>query len=80
MQQGIEVGFTEEAIEYLADLGFDPQFGARPLKRVIQREVINELSRRILANEVKSTERIQVDRFDHKGIVFRNIALEVAPV
>ena len=55
MQQGIEVGFTEEAIEYLADLGFDPQFGARPLKRVIQREVINELSRRILANEVKST-------------------------
>ena len=37
MQQGIEVGFTEEAIEYLADLGFDPQFGARPLKRVIQR-------------------------------------------
>ncbi len=80
MQQGIEVGFTEEAIEYLADLGFDPQFGARPLKRVIQREVINELSRRILANEVKSIERIQVDRFDHKGIVFRNIALEVAPV
>ncbi len=75
-EKSIHLGFTEEAVEYIADLGFDPQFGARPLKRVIQREIVNELSKRILANTVRQDQRIEVDRFDQKGIIFRNTQLE----
>jgi ATP-dependent Clp protease ATP-binding subunit ClpB len=74
--KGMFMQFSDEAVAYLAEAGFDPQFGARPLKRVIQREIVNELSRRILAGALKPDQRIAVDRFDHNGIVFRNVQLE----
>jgi ATP-dependent Clp protease ATP-binding subunit ClpB len=51
MRQGITMDATSEAIAYLADKGYDPQFGARPVKRVIQRDVLNELSKKILSGK-----------------------------
>ncbi|MGM9706522.1 MAG: ATP-dependent chaperone ClpB [Prevotella sp.] len=60
-QQGIELNVTPKAIGQLADIGFDPEFGARPVKRAIQRHLLNELSRKILAGEVDSSKPIIVD-------------------
>jgi ATP-dependent Clp protease ATP-binding subunit ClpB len=71
--KGFAIQFSDEAVAYLAEAGFDPQFGARPLKRVIQREVVNELSKRLLAGSLNPAQGILVDRFDHNGIVFRNL-------
>ncbi len=71
-EQGIALDATDEAVAWLAEQGYDPQFGARPLKRLIQREVVNELSRRILAGNVQAGQRIVLDRFDGNGLVFRN--------
>ena len=67
----IEMDYTEEALEKIAELGYDPQFGARPVKRVIQRNVMNELSKQILAGNVKADSTIILDQFDGK-FVFRN--------
>jgi ATP-dependent Clp protease ATP-binding subunit ClpB len=67
----IHIEFTEEVIEALAEKGFDPQFGARPVKRVIQKEVLNALSKEILAGKITATSHILLDAFDDK-IVFRN--------
>ena len=60
-QQGIELNVTPKAIGQPADIGFDPEFGARPVKRAIQRHLLNELSRKILAGEVDSSKPIVVD-------------------
>jgi ATP-dependent Clp protease ATP-binding subunit ClpB len=60
-KSGVHMIATKEAVEYIAKIGFDPQFGARPIKRVIQREVINELSKMILADKIDKTETIVVD-------------------
>jgi ATP-dependent Clp protease ATP-binding subunit ClpB len=62
---------TEECVDWIAQLGYDPQFGARPLKRVIQRHVMNELSKEILAGKVSKDSDIVLDVFDGK-MVFRN--------
>jgi len=70
-QQGITMDATPEAIAYLSDKGYDPQFGARPVKRVIQREVLNELSKEILAGNIKTDSIILLDSFDGE-LVFRN--------
>lgn len=70
-QQGITLDATPEAIAYLSDKGFDPQFGARPVKRVIQREVLNELSKEILAGKISADSIVLIDAFDGK-LVFRN--------
>ncbi len=70
-EAGFEMEVTDDAIEWLGQLGYDPQFGARPLKRVIQKKVLNELSKKILMGEVKKEQKIIVDCFDHQ-IVFRN--------
>lgn len=70
-QQGITMDATEEAIQHLADLGFDPQYGARPVKRVIQREVLNSLSKKILKGEVTTESIILLDSFAGE-LVFRN--------
>ncbi|MDT0686768.1 ATP-dependent chaperone ClpB [Autumnicola psychrophila] len=70
-KQNIVLDATEDAISYLASRGFDPQFGARPVKRVVQREVLNKLSKEILAGKVNADSIILLDEFD--GIlVFRN--------
>ena len=70
-QQNITMDATPEAIDYLAEKGFDPQFGARPVKRVIQREVLNKLSKEILAGKITADSIILLDSFDGE-LVFRN--------
>ncbi|TXJ29760.1 MAG: ATP-dependent chaperone ClpB [Chitinophagaceae bacterium] len=70
-QSGIQLEFSDYALEYLADQGFDPQFGARPLKRLIQKEIVNQLSKRILAGDIDKTHPVLVDVFDNT-VVFRN--------
>ena len=70
-KQHITLDATPEAIDYLADKGYDPQFGARPVKRVIQREVLNELSKEILSGNVQTDSIILLDNFDQE-LVFRN--------
>ena len=72
-QQGITMDATPEAIAYLSQKGYDPQFGARPVKRVIQREVLNELSKEILAGKITTDSMVLIDAFDGK-LVFRNQA------
>ena len=71
-EQHITMDATLEAMAYLAHKGYDPHFGARPVKRVIQREVLNELSKQILAGEVKTDSIILLDAFNGEGLVFRN--------
>lgn len=70
-EKGITLTSTEEAVESLSRQGFDPQFGARPIKRVIQRKVLNELSKEILSGKVTADSSILLDAFDDK-LVFRN--------
>jgi ATP-dependent Clp protease ATP-binding subunit ClpB len=70
-QQNITMDATPEAIDYLAKKGYDPQFGARPVKRVIQREVLNKLSKEILSGTVKTDSIILLDSFNDE-LVFRN--------
>ena len=70
-EQNLKISATDEAIDWLAQLGYDPQYGARPIKRVLQKQVLNELSKQILADKVDQAKEIIVDVFD-KQIVFRN--------
>ena len=68
---GIELSATPAAIAYLGRVGYDPEFGARPVKRVIQRLVLNELSKDILAQKVNRERPIVID-VDADKLVFRN--------
>lgn len=70
-KQGITFDATEQAINYLAKKGYDPEYGARPVKRVIQKEVLNQLSKEILAGKVTTDSIILLDAFDEQ-LVFRN--------
>ncbi len=70
-QSGIQLKFSDYLIDYLAENGFDPQFGARPLKRLIQKELVNQLSKKILAGDIDKTHPVLVDVFDGV-VVFRN--------
>jgi ATP-dependent Clp protease ATP-binding subunit ClpB len=72
-KQGITFDATSEAISYLAEKGYNPEYGARPVKRVIQKEVLNELSKAILSGSVTTDSIILLDAFDDK-LVFRNDA------
>ena len=67
----IQIEITDKAIAELAQAGYNPQFGARPIKRVIQRELLNELSKKILSGEVVKDSKILVDA-KNGAIVFRN--------
>ncbi|MDY4956738.1 MAG: ATP-dependent chaperone ClpB [Prevotella sp.] len=71
-QQGFNLKWTERAVDYLADVGYDPEFGARPVKRAIQDYVLNDLSRKLLAEQVVREKPITVDADDH-GLLFRNL-------
>ena len=73
--QQITMDATPEAIDYLAEKGYDPQYGARPVKRLIQREVLNKLSKEILAGNIHSDSIILLDSFDGE-LVFRNQGAE----
>jgi len=70
-EQGITFDATPEAIKYLAEKGFNPEYGARPVKRVIQKEILNTLSKEILAGKVTTDSIILLDAFDDE-LVFRN--------
>ena len=70
--QGITLECTPQAISYLAEQGYDPDFGARPVKRAIQQYVLNDLSKKLLADEVDRTKPIIIDSFGDEGLVFRN--------
>jgi len=68
---GIQLTYSDYLLEFLADQGFDPQFGARPLKRLIQKLLVNSLSKKILAGEINKNSTVLVDVFDGV-VVFRN--------
>ena len=69
--QGFQLEVTPHAISYLAEVGYDPEFGARPVKRAIQHYVLNDLSKKLLAEEVNRDKPITIDSFG-QGLVFRN--------
>jgi len=71
-KNNIKIGFTEEVVQQLADEGFDPQFGARPLKRVIQKDIVNELSKKILGGEINSESEIMVTKGRNGEFAFAN--------
>ena len=72
-KRGIFMTATEDAIDYLTKKGYDPSFGARPLKRVLQQEVLNRLSKEILAGKINDGDRITLDYFEESGLVFRPV-------
>jgi ATP-dependent Clp protease ATP-binding subunit ClpB len=71
LENNIKIAASEEAIEWLAQLGYDPQFGARPIKRVMQKRILNELSKQILSGKIQKDAEILVDEID-KEFIFRN--------
>ncbi len=75
-KKGLKIAITDKAMDYLADLGYDPQFGARPMKRVLQKEVVNELSKHLLAGEFTPDGTILIE-VDSKGLLFTNKPNEV---
>ena len=70
-KQHITIDATDEAIDHIAERGYDPQYGARPIKRVIQKEVLNNLSKELLNGTIKADSVVLIDAFDEK-LVFRN--------
>ena len=72
-ENGIEIEATNDALAHLAELGFDPQFGARPLKRVLQREVLNQLSKEILAGNINRDSVVGIELGDDQQIRFINL-------
>jgi len=73
-KNGIQLEFSDYALDFLVENGYDPQFGARPLKRLIQKEIVNQFSKRILAGDIDKTKPVLVDVFDGL-VVFRNEAI-----
>ena len=72
-KKGIIMTATEDALNYITQKGYDPAFGARPLKRVLQQEVLNKLSKEILARNIEDNQRITLDYFEESGLVFRPV-------
>jgi ATP-dependent Clp protease ATP-binding subunit ClpB len=64
LQKEITLEITDQALDYLGEQGYEPQYGARPLKRVIQKEIVNELSKKILAGEIEKGGKLKIDEFD----------------
>ncbi len=75
--QGIDLQFTDYALDYLSQRGFDPQYGARPLKRVIQKEIVNLLSKKIIGGDIDKSRPVLIDVFDGV-VVMRNEASSMA--
>ncbi|HQY18780.1 MAG TPA: ATP-dependent chaperone ClpB [Ferruginibacter sp.] len=78
-KNGINLQFSNYALDYLAEFGYDPQFGARPLKRLIQKEIVNPLSKKILGGDIDKTRPVLVDAFDG-NVVFRNEQVQASPI
>jgi ATP-dependent Clp protease ATP-binding subunit ClpB len=75
LKSGVALEFSDYALDYLAENGFDPQFGARPLKRLIQKQIVNQLSKKLLSGTIDKSHPVLVDVFDGL-VVFRNEAHE----
>jgi len=75
-EQNIHIDASKEALDWLAQLGYDPIYGARPLKRVIQKRILNELSKEILAGKVTSDANIRLDVFDGQFVFLNKDKLE----
>ncbi|PCH94583.1 MAG: ATP-dependent chaperone ClpB [Bacteroidetes bacterium] len=75
-KQKINLTASKEALEWLAEMGYDPQFGARPVKRIIQKHVLNELSKQILAGKLESNTNLVLDVFDDKFVIRKPISEE----
>jgi len=75
-KQTIRLTATDDALDYIAAIGFDPQFGARPIKRVIQKEVLNELSKEMLAGNVTTNSEVVLDMFEGKMVFRKPVAVE----
>ncbi len=69
-EKGIKLDITDYAIEYLAKKGFEPQYGARPIKRLVQKEILNGLSKELLKGDIQKGDEVLIDSFD-ENIVFR---------
>ncbi len=74
---GISLTSTDEALDWIAQLGFDPQFGARPLKRVMQKKLLNELSKQILAGKISNNDEIQLDVDQNHEFIFKSLKVAV---
>lgn len=74
-EMGITLNATDEALDWLGELGYDPQFGARPLKRVMQKRILNDLSKQILADKVLKDAEIMLKLSPKKEFIFENIAV-----
>jgi ATP-dependent Clp protease ATP-binding subunit ClpB len=72
-ESNIEIEATQEVLDHLGEVGFDPQFGARPLKRTMQRLILNELSKQILSGYIKNDSAVLVDLDAEKQVYFKNI-------
>ena len=70
-EQGLQLKASERAVDYLADAGYDPQFGARPVKRLIQREILNQLSKALLSGQIEKGQDITID-VEKGNIIFRH--------
>eukprot|EP01029_Cantina_marsupialis_P006926 TRINITY_DN1763_c0_g5_i1.p1 TRINITY_DN1763_c0_g5~~TRINITY_DN1763_c0_g5_i1.p1 ORF type:complete len:864 (+),score=110.89 TRINITY_DN1763_c0_g5_i1:1125-3716(+) len=68
----IQIELSDEAVNYLGNLGYDPQYGARPIKRVLQKQILNELSKQILSENITAQQKILID-IDQESLVFRNV-------
>jgi len=68
----VELEFSDYAVDYLLENGFDPQYGARPLKRVLQKEVINLLSKKIIAGDIDKNKPVLIDVFDGTVVIRNN--------
>ena len=70
-QNDVKFSMTDNALKYITKIGFDPQFGARPIKRVLQKYVLNELSKQIIGQTINREKPIVVD-FDGNNLIFKN--------
>jgi ATP-dependent Clp protease ATP-binding subunit ClpB len=77
-ESNIEIEATKEVLDYLGEVGFDANFGARPLKRTMQRLILNELSKQILSGYIKNDAAVLVDLDADKQVYFKNLGTEVA--
>ncbi|WP_185882899.1 ATP-dependent Clp protease ATP-binding subunit [Blattabacterium cuenoti] len=75
-KKNIRIDFTYEVIDYLSEKGYDHHFGARPLKRVIQSDILNSLSKEILKENIQKKYKILIDFFKEQGIIFRQISID----
>jgi len=70
-EMGMEITITDRAVDLVAEQGYDPQYGARPIKRLIQKNILNEISRKILEGSLRKDQKVVIDR-NENGIVFIN--------